>query len=358
MDTFTILAMLLTVPTALLSLYIIKFNTGRRTWKECVAHLIAVPAVLSLLFFGAETIVRTTSLQDIEIISGQVTNKRRIQDTYQESYDCYCTTDGKGNRTCQTCVRTKYTVDWKVYTSVGNHTIKSLDSRSSSVYLTPDPKRYLDAYNGEAAAANHTYKNYMLGVPKEYLYNDNLGAPRELLAKIPEYPSTFDYYRVDRVVTIDDVITPREHAYFSANLAHMLRTLGPQKEVNIIMVIGKPEPKLMYAVREKWNGGKKNDVIIVFNINDDKSLDDVHVLTWDKNHYFKIRLQDELLAYGVFDNGIMPKIHDTIRDHYTRPEMKDYEHLREHVQTPRWLLIIFFIILGGVPVATFFISRK
>lgn len=294
-------------------------------------------------------------LSDTELISGQITNKERLHDHYQRSYDCMCTTDSKGNRTCSTCYEDRYTVKWKAYSTLETFTIQSLDRGSKSVYQTPDPERYKSIKIGDPVAVENRYKNYMKGVPKEYLYNDNLGAPPEMIASIPPYPRTYDFYNVNRVVNLG-VLSYQEEVKYNKSIAEALRSLGPSKEVNVILVAGKPDANLMYAVREAWQGGKKNDVIIVIGI-EEGQVKTANVLTWAKNELFKIKLQDRILESGLVDS-VLPITYDEIAKSYVRPRMRDYEDLKIYIEPPAWCLYTIYGFLVVFTVGCFIYIRK
>lgn len=312
--------------------------------------IIGLIATAMLAIIGAFGIAIAThmSLRDVELISGQVTEKTREHGHYQRSYECMCTTDSKGNRTCQTCYEDRYTVKWEVKSTIGNFTIDSLDRGSKRVYNEPDPPFYLLATRGDPVAAEHYYQNYMKGVPKEYLYNDNMGALPELLKEIPEYPKTYNFYKVNRVLDISGVLPPLVTIEYNKKIAEALRTLGPEKEVNIILVIGKPDPQLVYAVREKWEGGKKNDVIVTVGIDENRVITNVGILTWDKNEYFKNKLEMNIRDHAVLNAEMLEIIFKDVQQNYTRPRMRDYQELREHVDTPVWAVFTVLIVMFGL----------
>lgn len=357
MNSLIILALLLCIPIALFltnELQKQKQLNGDVKSFLAVSSLISLGGMLVVGLFIAVAIVE--QLRDTELISGQITGKERKHGHYLRSYDCMCTTDSKGNRSCRTCYEDRYTVDWDAYSTIRTFDIKSLDKGSKSVYNTPDPERYTQINVGDPVAVEHSYQNYMKGVPKEYLFNDNLGAPAALIAKIPKYPETYDFYNVNRVVNLDGVLTPAKEVLYNHSIAKELRSLGPTKEVNIILVVGKQDENLVYAVREKWQGGKKNDVIIVLGI-EDGNVKAVNVLTWAKNELFKLKLQDRIIDIGSVDN-VLPVVYDEVKKSYVRPRMRDYEDLKIYMEPPTWALYTVFGFLVVFTVGGFIFIRK
>lgn len=348
MDSFVILALLLSVPVAILSIYLLQQGGFEKDWKTSITLflLITVGSCSVIVLIGEGS--KHLSTRDVEIISGQITNKERVNGHYLRPYQCNCTTDSKGNRSCQTCYEDRYTVKWTADSTVGSYTIESLDKSSKRVWLTPDPERYVKINIGDPAAAEHYYKNYMLGMPEEYSQNKNLGASAELIAKIPAYPEVFDFYNVNRVLNIDGLLTSEKEVEYNKAIANKLKTLGPSKEVNIILIVGKADENLMYAIREKWNGVKKNDVVVVVGL-EDNQVKTVNVLTFAKNELFKIRLQDRIDANKTLD-GLLEIVFNEVESSYERPRMRDYEEMKMYLQTPMWALVLIYVLLFGIPV--------
>ena len=348
MDSFVILALLLSIPVAILSVYLLQQSGLEKDWKTSITLFLLITisscSIIALIGEGSKHI----STRDVEIISGHITNKERVNGHYVRSYQCNCTTDSKGNRLCQTCYEDRWTVKWTANSTVGSYTIKSLDKSSKRVWLTPDPERYVQINVGDPAAAESYYKNYLLGVPEEYSQNKNLGASQELIAKIPPYPEVFDFYNVNRVLNIDGMLTSEKEVEYNKTIANKLKTLGPSKEVNILLVVGKADENLVYAVREKWNGVKKNDVVVMVGLQEEQ-IKTVNVLTFSKNELFKIRLQDRIDTNKTLD-GILEIVFDEVKSSYERPRMRDYEEMKMYMQTPMWALILIYVLLFGIPV--------
>lgn len=349
MDSFVILAILLSIPMSVISVVLLQKMGGMpKDWKTSIGVFFTIVCVSSLLSLSIGEGSKYISMMDVEIISGQITSKERKHGHYQRSYECFCTTDSKGNRSCRTCYEDRYTVKWKADSTLGSYTIKSLDESSKRVYNTPDPQRYTTINVGDPVADEHRYKNYMKGIPDEYSFNKNLGGNQELLAKIPAYPRVFDFYMVNRVINLDGVLKATQEVEYNKLIANKLRTLGPQKEVNIILIAGKQDENLVYAVREKWDGVKKNDVVVVLGL-EGSEIKTVNVLTWAKNELFKIRLQDRIDEHKAID-GVLEIVFNEVEHSFVRPKMRDYEDMKMYMQTPMWALITIFILLFGFPV--------
>lgn len=316
-----------------------------------IASLVSVLVVSGITYAGINL-----QLMDKEVHSGEITKKDRVHGHYVETYQCNCSTDSNGNRRCQTCRRDHYTVEWMAYSNIGDFTIKKLDSTSRRVYQEPDPNRYTQVMIGEPVAAERRYRNYFKGIPNEYLWNDGLNVDPSLLALVPNYPSVYDFYRIDRVLNVSDLMKNDTVLSYNSIIADKLKTLGPKKEVNLILVVAPPNKSMKYAIREKWDGGKKNDVIVILGM-DDSVIEDAQILTWDKNHLFSAKLSDALIEHGVLNDELLNIIFETIESDFTRPKMSEYDDLLIYIQPPWWAILVIYVYLFAGPFAIIFVMN-
>lgn len=361
MNSFVVLALLLAIPAGGVASYILKASIGARiNLPKLIGFGVGVAIITSCAILSATAFNIHMKTTDVEILSGFVTDKKREHGSYQRPYDCHCSKNSSGQNVCQTCYEDRYTVNWTVYSTLKEFTIQSLDSGSKSVYFTPDPERYKRVVIGEPVAAESSYKNYLLGLPEEYNQNTNLGATPEMLAKIPGYPKVYDFYNINRVYAIGGVVHSASIPKFNKLVAEKLRSIGPSKEVNLIVVFTPDNPMFQYAIREKWNGGKKNDVIVVFGVSENE-IKNATVITWAQNEYFRIKLQDELVEYGKIDNGLFDVAFNAISKGYKRPEMKEYAHYEIYIQPDTWVILLNFglvVIIPGVIVLIALRNRR
>lgn len=152
------LAFLMLVPL-LIGLLALFTSRGKITIKE---FLLMEGACLVILFAGWQ-ISRWTSLEDREILSGRITEKKKVQVGCRHSYSCNCTdhcsSDSRGNQSCitvcQTCYDHSYDYDWNLYTNVpATISIGTVDRQGLIM-----PPRWGTAYVGEPVAVENTYTN-------------------------------------------------------------------------------------------------------------------------------------------------------------------------------------------------------
>ena len=213
-------------------------------WTEVGLNIILVAIVVSIAWFGG----RYAGMSDTEVWNGELISKARTEGTYEESYECMCTTDSKGNEHCSTCYRTHYTVDWDANTTVGGISFDHEDSTWSSVYDTPDPSSYTRAKKGDPVAMEKSFINYIKGAPKS-LFHSKKEAIMSYTNQIPPYPRVYDFYHIHRIMNVGSAISADNLHKLDNGLSEILKTLGHQKQVNIYMIVtGIKDPSYRYAV--------------------------------------------------------------------------------------------------------------
>jgi len=307
-------------------------------WLEMFLILV----IGSLVSGGIYAAGMFSATADIEILNGQVTGKERKHDTYEQAYQCFCTTDAKGNSTCQTCYETHYTVEWKVFSNVGTFVIDKKDSTSRRVYNLSDPTFFTQAKNGDPVAKQHTHTNYVKAAPDSLVRAWDI---KKFESMIPAYPSdVYNFYSLNRALQVG-VTVPDINAW-NTDISNALRVLGPQCQANVIVVFAKADQSFMNALEGKWLNGKKNDIIVVLGINEYPKIEWVGVSSWTKSELFKVKLRDDIMEIGTVDRAqIMQTIEANTKTLFKRREMKDFEYLKYEIEPPTWVLIL-SIILG------------
>lgn len=333
------------------------------SWMFAGGFVIVGVLIIAGAFYGAKGVATS----DTEIWNGQVTAKARVHGSYIESYQCNCrtVTSGSGkNQTsstqCDTCYRNHYTVNWGCDSTIGPFRIDSADWTNSGVYLLPNPQRWVSINVADPVAAAHRYTNYVQAVPESLFHSVSKDQKAKFAALLPKYPiDVFDYYRINRFVTPG--YTSPDAAAWNNDISMMLRTLGPQKQVNAIVVIAKTsDPNYEYALRDAWEGANKNDVVLLIGSAEWPKIDFVRVITWSKSESFKIELRDDILALeNIRREAVMSLLQGHIAKNFERRHMKEFEYLEGQIDPPTWLLVtVFMLLLGGAVGGYFLIDRN
>lgn len=298
------------------------------TIKESGLHFAA-----ALLFGGLCAILSVNyQVHDAQMINGYVVSKNRDTVSCSHSYSCFCTTNKDGFTTCQTCYSHSEDYDWVVETSVGRVWINRVDYQGYD-----EPRRWTEVVLGEPVALPDQYVNYIKAAPESLF-----GKRTELgFADIlPQYPEVHDYYRANRVLATM-VVDPSLIQQFNHQIGMSLRTLGSEKQVNIVVVLTDQDPKFADALRSHWLGGKKNDVIVVIGTEDALSVEWARVFSWAKSDTVNVVLRDALLENKTIDPiATTALITGVIAQHFERRPMADFEYLKEEISPPTWLFLL------------------
>lgn len=290
---------------------------------------------------------------DTEILNGEITSKERVHGTYEESYECNCRTEqscsGSGssrsctsNRVCQTCYRTHYTVAWNAHSNIGSWKIDGLDDLSSRVYQATDPVRYAIIQRADAVAKEHSYTNYIKAVPQTLFRPAQDTLKLKYIGNIPAYPdSVYDFYKIDRVFGVG-VSIPNTQSW-NTKLSNMLRTLGPAKQANIIVVITKfPDQDYFYALQDAWLNGKKNDIVVVIGAPDfPKKATWVNVMALTDSDIIRVSIRDDILDLEDLNaDNVLSIINKNVQANFKRKSMKDFKYLENEIDPPSWVISV------------------
>lgn len=300
------------------------------------------------------TVATYVSTSSVEKLNGQVTGKAQNRVSCSHSYSCNCrtVTSGSGkNRTtstvCDTCYEHSYDYDWDVYSSVGNLTIDRVDRRG-----TTEPERWSIVKNGDPVTVNHTYTNWIKPAGSS-LFNKSSKSEKDV-SKLPKYPGQiYDYYKIDRLV-LDGVKIPNV-SEMNQYLSDQLKIVGPASQANIIIVVtNKPSQAYAKELYAAWKGAEKNDVVVFVGVSGNE-IQWAQVEAWSKSSIFQVKLRDAILDIKTLD---MKRIIDTSAQvtvqQYTRKPMKEFEYLKDDIQTitplASIIIVLLMVLIHAIPI--------
>ena len=337
------LALLLVVP--LIWPFVAKALWNKEITLNEMALNIAIGVLIVVAgYFGG----KYSMTADQEVFNGQLVSKSHERVSCSHSYKCNCvttySTDSQGRRTssetCQTCYDHMYDVNWNLDTTLGEIRVERVDRQGID-----EPQRWTRAAVGDPVAQTHGFTNYIRGAPNSLF---SAIAEKQALARfeksLPEYPlSVYDYHYLNRVLAVG--VNVPDAAAWNQELALRLRSLGAAKQVNFIVVFTKEtDPAYADALRVKWLGGKKNDVIVVLSTPAYPKLEWARVISWTDKELFKVQLRDELQALkDVERTAVFDILERNVKSTFVRKPMKDFEYLENEIQPPMWLLACLFI---------------
>lgn len=329
-----------------LSLYS-KEHFLRITPKEFVLHLVLCFAFAVIGIF----IARSIKTHDTEIWSGYIAKKWSDNDHCCHSYRCRCrnectgTSNSKSCReVCDTCYQHSYDVGW--YAKTTNNEVVYSDTCNAP--FTQSPKRWDAIQVGEPSAFEHGFINYIKANPDSVLRTQ--GVAERFTSKIPKYPCVYDHYRATRFISAN-VKIPND-AELNVKLAEINASLGKRKQVNIIVVVvNEGDQMYLEALREKWIGGKKNDLIVVVGTPNFPEIAWAGVVSWTRVEELKITIRDRIMQLNTFNGeDILKILREEIEQKFVRTPMADFSYLAATIEPPTWAIIVLFILNIGTSV--------
>lgn len=321
-----------------ISLYITRQDRVRD--YGVIAAATAIPAAVALLVMAGGWY---SNVRDVNVINGYVTSKAKEWTSCSHSYPCHCRKSGKST-VCDTCYQHTNDWNWALHTNIKRTVyVDRVDLQGAR-----EPKRFTQAQVGDPVSLTESYINY-LKASEHSLFNDS-----KLLNKysdrVPEYPAkVYDYHYIDRVL-LDKVELP-DAAKWNRALADMVKELGSKHQVNTVVIFTSvPEQDYYNAVRQKWLGGKKNDVILIIGTPNFPDIAWVRVLSWTDNELFKVELQDDVynLKKITAPEPVLAQMHDHIVKNFVRKSMKDFEYLKDEVSPePQWYVIAILLAVAA-----------
>jgi hypothetical protein len=294
------------------------------------------------------------AVQDVEIWSGKVISKERKHGEYEESYKCNCRSVTKtrsngssySEEECDTCYRTHYTVHWNCHTTIGSYTIDSLDRLSRSVYNAPNPHRWLIIKPNDPVSGRKFYTNYVQAVSNSLFAAADENLMNGFGPLLVEYPDkVYDFYHVDRFVSPGFSFTDAKA--WNDDISKMLIDLGPAKQVNVVIAVAKTGDRAYTsALRTKWEGANKNDVVLVIGSLDGQKMEFVDVITWSKNEIFKVQLIDRIQSIGIISRPqIIEVLQSQIAKNFERRRMREFEYLKGEIDPSSTTIAVTIAIL-------------
>lgn len=344
---FSFLLLLIFVPLLLPWVLRIWFHQTV-TWQEAGINT-AAALLTGLLVFYAGTYSQT---HDTLIKNGEVTGKTRERVSCSHSYPCNCRTISSGKSTtivCSTCYLHPYDVSWYVQTSIGAVEIDRIDSQGLK-----EPARWTAVQTGEPVSLSSWYTNYIKGAPDSIFH-----LRHTLLEKYPhvEYPKVYDYYRVRRVLNSEHAVWPVLADRLNDRLNLSLRSLGPAKQMNVVVVFTKQKSRdFAEALRQDWLGGKKNDAVIVWSVVNGQT-NWVEVFSWSKNSMFDVTLENALQS-GPLSVEAIDAAFVASASHFQRRPMSEFEYLKNEVRPPVWASVLCFLFSLAVSLGVFWFMHR
>ncbi|MND77236.1 hypothetical protein D3C80_689060 [compost metagenome] len=302
---------------------------------EPTVYAVVLGAVIALAGYYVPLAV---SSNDTELISGAVTKKERVYDEEIETY--ICGHDSHGN--AKYCTRTIPRWRWDIISNIG-------DSYSDYTYSKNRmPEIYAATQVGDPYSDTRTFKNYQRVSSQTVKFNREL----EYKGWLPPYPAIYGGFKVSRAFSLVDGVDQRELSK-ALSIAH--RSWGPSYGANAIVVILNDATDIASfreALYTKWNGGKKNDAVLILKLDKENKVSDVRTFgrssdnaTDEKGRSFTQRLIEESKALGEYSPEKVVNVINGSLPLFYREDLRKYDFLETEYAPPLWLDILIFALI-------------
>lgn len=342
--------LLMVLPT-LMAIGAMLYFKGKVTYLEFFGQIGAVALVVALGF----GVSYWSGTADTEVWNGQITAKQpQVPVSCEHSYQCNphpCNCDSKGH--CSTCYDTCYEhhhdYDWDLAASTGELlSIDRIDRQGLDM-----PPRWAAAYVGEPYSSQHTFTNYIKVNPDSVLLGTK-GDMQRWGKLVPSYnDKIYDYYYHDPVLNMG--VPGVDAKVWNWLIREVNKQLGPVKQVNVIVILVPANDRsYMYALKDAWLGGKKNDVVMVIGSQDGHQVGFADVMSWSTNKALGVDLKNRIQDIGSLDrrDDIQQAILATVKAEFVRMHMHDMKWLMRSFQPSGaamlWLFILALLVEGGL----------
>jgi len=346
--------------------------------KEFLLQIVFTFIFLNIVVYAAYYF--GTNLYQKEYLNGKV-NQFVYEEPWTEDYDCSyeeCTTDSKGKKTCRTIQKTcqtRHSEEYYLLSSLNSRqNISKYNFRKSEIEFGSHREEVYrssqNAYSkmkGEGdiyrvyptkfipVSEKHEYKNYILG-SNETIYKKQ----KDITLKVLNYPNLYrDSY--------GNLIIDRVQNYNDKNLENKMNYLaykyGKSKQINpMIYIVRNASKDYIYAIENIWNGGNKNDSIIILNIDNNGTITWSDSINWSKDSNFKIKAKKFFKGLNINETDKIVNLYENlINKYWSRLSMeKEYGYLKNDLDID-WYIQLFIIIinlLGNIALSRYFLNNK
>jgi hypothetical protein len=184
----------------------------------------------------------------------------------------------------------------------------------------------------------------------DYVYFEN---------RIKACPSVFSYAAVEKDVPVFEYPT-NNHLFQSERLLgqanaislgafdKMNGRLGPWKKVNVIMCGFQGGSASLGISQEcKWIGGKKNDIVICYGVDESRKVTWSYVFGWTEKDIVKRNLETIMLQNPV-NTAILPLIEKEIIDNYEIKDWHKFDYLTIPIPGRFYVYFLIFMVITQV----------
>jgi hypothetical protein len=350
------------------------------TWKEFLTQIIC--GFLVFLIIYAAFFLKTNNLENQSIINTKVKTAEYFEPWTEKVTRRVC--HGDKNQTCETRTSyeyhpASYTVigdnghkigitssDYNQYSGVFGHTKFLISRYSKSSFGDGNGYRVLPT-TPISMSYIENYVDYIKGSQGTILKDQSNAESTTYNALIKDYPTIINsgFGKIDATRIYDPSNVIADKSKLEAALDNLNIVYGGQREANIILaVVPKISQDYRYALMQAWNAPRKNDIIILVSLDNEK-IQWVNVIAFTKHELFKKELEQKIYEFGKIDESIVPIIQSQLtipkenESGFLKEKMENYSYLQSSMDIPWYwnlaLLSLFISLHFGI--ARFFAKK-
>jgi len=362
------------IPVVAAILLLIFFRKTVTYWE--ISLLIAPSALLILIL---NLIMVSSNESDTEYLGSYVTKVIYYQAWDEKvhcrhSYECNCSTDKNGHKSCSTCYSHLFDVDyhpehWSKVTNTGaeysiskSHFLELKKQFATQPYFVELHRSYYsidgDAYytdwnkqpsTSDIITTDHSYKN-KIQASKSVFKFDLIDEKTKKTWKLYDYPSISGLYQSMVLGKGVNYMTDRKLQYLNGYY-------GVNKQFRMYMCFFKNQSiEAAFKQRSYWEGGNKNEFVVCVGQDELGRYKWCKCFSWMDKPDLEVRVQDwfndinnnKQLDLSKFADW-MPK---QIEQHWQRKNFKDFEYLDVEISGFQlmWILIIIGLYNIGISI--------
>lgn len=335
--------------------------------KLCELAVLLLPSALIILIMNAAMIRYSTTDKEYR---GAYSKTLCFYEAYDEevpcthSYDCNCSTDKDGRRSCSTCYQHSYDVDyhpkhWTKKLSSGQELEISESEFNTLKQRFASTEYFVDLHRSYHSIDGDVYKTDFKGQPDR---SDVITTEHSYINRIQASHSVFKLENIDEktkkmygLYDYPTILNNRQQVVLGKKISPELERkiqylngyYGASKQFKLfILFFNNPDIDVAFKQRSYWEGGNKNEFTICLGTDKSGKFAWVKCFSWMDTPALEVEVEsfftkNKDLSLEKFADWMPVNI---VR-HWHRKQFKDFDYLQVELTQKQmmWILIILLV---------------
>lgn len=371
----------LLIPAASLAYLHHKHKFSLASWEYLVVFLVAIVAILLGKTIGGNMAASDTEYWGGWAVSSTYTEPWQERVSCKHDYDCNCSTDSKGDESCDTCYSHSYDVEhhppeWRVDDSNGaSHPV------SESVFLELSRrwknKQFSDLNhsnvhdNNDGGAYTTNWDNRretIATVTTEHSWTNKVVASNSIHKFRPVPPDDVKNLGLHQYPQVANLHAPcllgnagNQTAKTEEALQYHNATLGAVKKVRIWLLVFTDKPIAAGLTQEAlWQRGNKNELVVCVGLDKAQHVQWAYVFSWTDRADLVVEARTKLTGLKgkpVDLPGYVEWLAAEVKSKWKKKDFKEFDYLAVTLTTGTTLLI-YFITAVATAIASHFVASN